>query len=236
MNKVLEERLIFANKLRDDGEFGESIKEYFSCLLDIVKDNDNVGLIHALGGISTNFKVLIRSGSSGIYKNLALAYAREVYHIAIENQEKIDRKTLSVAYKVWADALLMTGKLKESLPVFEKSYEVSDEDISKKANVKAHIGGVTYLMGQKEEGIKIIKEALDDIRTGDMSTHASRISETGCLNGLAKIYTIKSDRELALKTVNQSIQIATDYKLQVRLDEAMEILEKIKAGSADFDL
>lgn len=236
MNRVMEEQLTAAYKLTDDGNTGESIKLYFGCLLTTTKDSDPVALVHALAGISTNFKILIRTSDSNIYKNLTVAYALESYKVAEENKDGIDNETLSVAYKSWADSLMMSGKTKEALSVFEQAYGVAVEGSSAAASIKAHIGGIKYLLGLKEEGVKIIGEVLKNLREGDMNSHSVRILETGCLNALAKIYAIEGDRELALKKIDESIVVANECHLPVRLREAEEIKKRIESGVVDFDL
>ncbi len=236
MDRITEEQLTAAYKLMDDGNTGESIKLYFGCLLTNTKDSDPVALVHALAGISTNFKILIRTSTTNIYKNLTVAYALESYKVAEENKDKIDNETLSVAYKAWADALMMSGRTKEALPVFEQAYEVSVKGSPAKLSSKAHIGGVKYLLGQKEEGKKVVEEVLKDIRTIDVDNHSIRILETGCLNGLAKMYALDGNKELALKTIEESIVVASKYQLPVRLREAEEIKDKIISGVVEFDL
>ncbi len=236
MNRVMEEQLTAAYKLMDDGKTGESIKLYFDCLLTITKDGDSVALVHALAGISTNFKILIRTNDSEIYKNLTVAYALESYKVVEENKDEIDNETMSVAYKAWADALMMDGRTKEELPVFERAYEISVKGSPTMASIKAHIGGVKYLLGQKEEGVKTIEEVLKDIRTADVENHSLRILETGCLNALAKIHAIEGNRELALRRIGDSIVVANECQLPVRLREAEEIKERIESGAVDFDL
>ncbi len=236
MNRIMEEQLTAAYKLMDDGNTGESIKLYFDCLLTITKDSDPVALVHALAGISTNFKILIRTSDSKIYKNMTVAYALESYKVAEESKDKIDNETLSVAYKAWADALMMGGRTKEALSVFEQAYGVAVKGSSAMASIKAHIGGIKYLLGQKEEGIKTVEEVLKEIRMSDVDNHSIRILETGCLNGLAKIHAIEGDRESALKRIGESIVVANECHLPVRLREAEEIKERIESGFVDFDL
>ena len=152
MTKEMEDKLNKANTLREEEKYGESAKEYTDCLLDLVRNNDVEGLVHFLGGYSLIYKIQARKETSLLWQNLTLAYAGECYRIAEENKEKLDGRTLSIAYRSWADALLMAGRTQESLPVFEESYRVSTANLCEKGSVKAHIGGVKYLLGQKEEG------------------------------------------------------------------------------------
>lgn len=232
----MEERLNRANTLREEEKYGESSKLYTECLLELTELNDAEGLIHALGGQSLIYKIQARKVSSLVYRNLTIAFAKEVNRIAEENKDRLDGRTLSIAYRNWADAILMGERPKEALPVFEKSFAVSTASICEKGSVKAHIGGIKYLIGEKEEGKRIIVEALADIRTGEMDTYAPRVWETGCLNGLAKIYALEGDKELAVKTINEAIQIDKDHELTIRMRESLEILEKINKGETNFSL
>ncbi len=232
----MEERLSKANTLREEEKYGDASKLYTECLLELVELNDVEGLIHVLGGQSLIYKIQARKAISHVYRNLTIAFAKEVNRIAEENKDKLDGRTLSIAYRNWADAILMDERPKEALPIFEKAYEVSTASICEKGSVKAHIGGVKYLTGDKAGGIEIIKEALEDIRTGEMDTYAPRVWETGCLNGLAKIYALEGDKELAMKYINEALLIAEENKLSIRLREAKEIKEKIEQGRIDFSL
>ncbi|EKD99878.1 MAG: hypothetical protein ACD_22C00148G0004 [uncultured bacterium] len=236
MTKEMEERLNSANTLREEEKYGESSKLYTECLLELIKLNDAEGLIHALGGQSLIYKIQSRKENSLVYRNLTIAFAKEVNRIAEENKNKLDGRTLSIAYRSWADAILMDERPKEALPIFEKSFAVSTASVCEKGSVKAHIGGIKYLIGEKEEGKRIILEALADIRTGDMDAYAPRVWETGCLNGLAKMYALEGDKELALKTINEAIQIDKDHNLTIRLRESQEILDKINKGENNFSL
>jgi len=236
MTKEMEERLSNANTLREQEKYGEASKIYTECVLELTELNDAEGLIHALGGQSLIYKIQSRKVSSLVYRNLTIAFAKEVNRIAEENKDRLDGRTLSIAYRNWGDAILMDERPKEALPIFEKSYLVSTASVCEKGSVKAHIGGIKYLIGEKEEGKRIIIEALADIRTGEMDTYAPRVWETGCLNGLAKIYALEGDKETALKTINEAIQIDKDHSLRIRLRESQEILDKINKGESNFSL
>lgn len=232
MTKEMEERLSKANTLREEEKYGESTKIYTECLLECVKENDADGMVHALGGMSLVFKLQVARGE--LFKRLTLAYAYESYKVAEDNKEKLDGRVLSIAYRCWGDALLTDGKADDGLPYFEKALEITTADKCEKGNLKAHIGGIKYKLGQKEQGIKEIKEALEDIRTGDMTAYAPRVWETGCLSKLAVASALEGKREDALLTINESIKIAEEHNLLIRLREAVEIKEKIEQGRTDF--
>jgi len=236
MNSAMEEKLAVANDLREKEQYGEAAKIYTECLMELVKINDPEGLIHCLGGQSLIYKILSRQSRDRTYKNLTLSFAAEAYRIGIENSHTIDGRVLSIAYSSYGDALLMDGRFPEAFPLFQKSLEVSTAGVPEKGRLKAHIGGIKYVLGRKEEGIKEIEEALSDIRTGDMETYAIRVWETGALNGLAKIYALEGQKEKAAQIITESLQIALDHKLTIREREAQEIQAKISSGSKDFSL
>lgn len=233
MTKEMEERLSRANTLREEEKYGESAGEYTNCLLECLKEKDYEGLVHAFGGMSLVFKHQIGKGGEP-FKRLTLAYAYESYKVAEDNKDKISPYILAIGYRCYGDGLLMSGKVEESVVYFEKAFEVSTADRCEKGNLKAHIGGIKYKLGQKEQGIKEIKEALEDIRTGDMNTYAPRVWETGCLNKLAIASALDNNKDEALGYIKESIQISKDHNLSIRLREAEEILEKINSGRTDF--
>ena len=235
MTKEMEERLSKANDLREEEKYGESAKEYMECLLELTKINDAEGLIHAFGGMSLVFKHQITKGGEP-FKRLTLAYAYESYKVAEENKDKVSPYNLSIAYRCYGDGLLMSGKVEESIRYFQKALEITTADRCEKGNLKAHIGGIKYKLGQKEQGVKEIKDALADIRTGDMNAYAPRVWETGCLNKLAIAAALDGKKDVALEYINEAVQIAKDHKLTIRLREAEEVLEKIKSGRTDFSL
>lgn len=235
MTKQMEERLAKANDLREQEKYGESAKGYMECLLDCVKENDADGMIHAFGGMSLVMKHQISKGGDK-FKRLTLAYAYESYKVAEENKEKVTPYNLSIAYRCYGDGLLMSGKVQESVEYFEKALEVTTADRCEKGNLKAHIAQIKYMSGEKELGIQMAKEALEDIRTGDMSAYAPRVWETGCLIKLAIASALEGKKEEALETINESIKIAEEHNLSIRLREAKEIKEKIEQGRTDFSL
>ena len=234
MTKEMEDRLGKANTLREEEKYGDSAKGYTECLFECVSTSDFEGMVHALGGMSLVFKHQIGKGESEIFKRLTLAYALESYKVAEEHKDKVSPYILSIAYRVYGDGLLMSGKMDEALVYFEKAFEVSPADRCEKGNLKAHIGGIMYKMGKKEEGVNVVLEALEDIRTGDMSQYAPRVWETGCLNKLAIASALDSKKDEALKYVKESVEIAKTHNLTIRLREAEEILKKIEEGRTDF--
>ncbi len=234
MDKIMEDRLNRANTLREEEKYGESAKEYTECLLDCVKTSDFEGLVHALGGMSLVFKHQIGKGQPEIFKRLTLAYAHESYKVAEENKDKINPYIVSIGYRCYGDGLLMSGKVEESLKYFEDSLSISPADRCEKGNLKAHIAQIKYMLGEKEVAIQMAKEALEDIRTGDMTQYAPRVWETGCLNKLAIAEAFEGRKDGALAYITESVQIAKDHNLTIRLREAEEILEKINAGRTDF--
>jgi len=236
MNSPLEEMLSKANTEREAENFSESAKIYTECLQKAADTNDSEALIHCLGGQSLIYKILTRKDNNPIYRHLTLAFAKEAYEIGEREKDVIDGRTLSIAYSSYADALLMDGQIKESLPFFEKSLAVSTAEIPEKGRLKAHIGGVKFLLGEKNKGAALITEALTDIRTGDMNSYNIRVWETGCLNGLAKGEMIEGHKEKALSIIDESLKISVDHNLPIRKREAEEIKEKILADKTDFSL
>lgn len=236
MTKEMEERLAKANDLREQEKYGESAREYTECLLECVKANDLEGLIHSLGGLSLIYKHQIRKSKLPVYKNLTIAFAQEGYKVAEENKENLDGKILAVAYRCWGDALIMSGRLEEALPVFEEAFKVTTADICEKGYLKSHIAEIKYLLGEKEAGIQMAKEALVDIRTGNMNEYTPRVWETGCLIKLAIAYALEGKKEVAMEYIVEAEQIAKENNLSIRLKESEEIREKIEQGRTDFSL
>lgn len=236
MDKLMEDKLAKANDLREKEQFGESSKLYTECLVDLIKINDAEGLIHCLGGQSLIYKIMARVKKDKTYNNLANAFAKEAYRIGMENTTKVDERTLSIAYSSYADTLLVDKNFQEALPLFERALEISTANIPEKARLKAHIGGIKYYLGDKEDGISEIKKAMEEIRTGDLSAYHIRVWETGCLNGLAKIYAKEGNKDEALMVANESLQITLDHKLTIRQKEVEEIISKINKGENDFSL
>jgi tetratricopeptide (TPR) repeat protein len=236
MDKIMEEKLARANDLREKEQFGESSKLYTNLLPELINNSDYVGQIHCLGGQSLIYKIMARVKKDKIYNNLAIAFAKEAYRIGTDNQNAIDGRSFSIACSSYADTLLTDHNLQEALLLFQKSLEVSTADIPEKARLKTHIGGIKYYLGDKETGINEIKNALGEIRTGDLSAYHIRVWETGCLNGLAKIFAKEGNRDEALKFANESFQITLDHKLTIRQKEVEEIISKINKGELDFSL
>ncbi len=232
----MEQMLAKANDLRESESYGDSSKLYTECLLELLKINDLVGLIHCLSGQSQIYKLQIRDNNNEIYHHLAQAFAKESFEIAEKNSNSLDGRTLSIAYSTYADILLTDRKFSQSLPLFEKALELSTAGIAEKGRLKAHIGELKYLLGEKETGINLINEALSDIRSGDLSTYAVRVWETGALNGLAKIMAMEDKIDEAKKLAGESLTIATRNNLSIRKREVDEIISKISSGQKDFSL
>lgn len=236
MNQVIENKLVEANNLREKESFADSAKIYTECLIELTKAQDVAGLIHCLGGQSHIYKILAKQTKNEIYQNLGIAFAKEAYQLGRNNQVTLDGRTLSIAYSTYADTLLAKNQLAEALPIFEKALEVSTADVPEKGRLKAHIGGIKYLQGQKESGLALIKSALIDIRTGDMNQSYIRTWETGVLNSLSKIFAQEGDVAQATYLINESLDISQKHQLSIREKEAKEIKELISSGKTDFSL
>jgi tetratricopeptide (TPR) repeat protein len=236
MDVTMEKRLATANDLREAEKYGESAKTYTECLIDLIRSDDPVGLIHCLGGQSLIYKNLLTTIDSPVYHYLLVSFAKEALEIAKAHKENLDGRTISIAFSVYGDALLVNGAPGEALPYFEKSLAVSTAGTPEKGRLKAHIGGIQYLLGEKQKGISTINEALADIRTGEMNSSAVRTWETGVLNNLAKIYALEGKKDMALDHVNQSLKISVNHNLPIRKREAEKIIEKISFGRTDFSI
>lgn len=236
MNEQIEQKLGQANTLREQEQYSESAKIFTDCLIELVPQGDPSQLVHCLAGYSLIYKILSRKEDSRVYKNLTITLGKEAYEVGEANKGTLDGVTLSTAYMAYADALFMDGKNAESLPIFEAALDVSTASISEKARVKTHIGEVKYVLGSKEEGITLIKESLQDVRTGDLSNYSVRVWETSALNTLAKVLAKEGNLEEAKKYAAESLQIATDQNLPIRKRETEDIISKLSSGSLDFSI
>lgn len=236
MSDMLEEKLSKANQLRESEQFGESAKLFTECLIDYTDQQDYRGQIHSLCGQSLIYKILARKDQNQTYRELTIDFSKSALGVLESHLSQVDIHTQSIAYSSFADALLMDNQLKECLPYFEKALSISPADKPEKGRLKSHIGGVKYMLGEKQNGIELIKEGLQDIRTGDLNDYKIRVWETGALNGLAKIYAREDDMENAKKMIGDSLKIATDHHLSIRKREAEEIEQKISSGDTNFPI
>lgn len=236
MDVQLEEKLVQANSLREQEKYGESVKLYTECLISLTPAGDPGQLIHCLAGHSLVYKILSRKENSHIYRNLTISFGKLAYEVGEANKDSLDGSTLSIANMAYADALYMDGKTAESLPIFENALAVSTASVPEKARVKTHIGEAKYVLGKKEEGLSLIRESLQDIRTGDLSSYAIRVWETGAMNTLVKVLAKEGNLEEAKTIANESLQIATDNNLSIRKKEVEDIIEKLNSGNTNFSV
>ena len=231
-----EQKLAKAGDLREAENYGESSKEYTESLISLIDKQDYQALIHSLGGQSLIYKILARKTNDQIYKNLALAFAKEAVNILEQRQEQVDPHAQSIALSSYADALLMDNKPAEALPYFEKALSVSPAEDSEKGRLKSHVGDVKYRLGDKQTGLDMLNESLSMIRAGDMNAYHIRVWETGAMNALAKIYAAEKESEKAKSLAHESLNIATEHNLSIRKREAEEILQKLSENRTDFSI
>ena len=227
MNTQTEQILAKANDLREAEQFGEASKLYTDCLVELINGNDHEGLIHCLSGQSLIYKILARRHDNLVYRHLAIAFSKEAFDIAKQHKDTLDGRSLSIAYSSYADTLLEDKQYEQALPLFEESLSVSIADIPEKGRIKAHIGRVKYLLGEKETGTNLIKEGLNDIRTGDLSAYHIRVWETGAMNALVKILQYENKIDEAKKLADDSLKIATEHQLKIRKKEVEEIISNL---------
>lgn len=227
----MENRLSKANDLRESEQYGESSKIYTECLIDLLKENDTVGLIHCLSGQSHIYKILAGLYNHPTYLHLSVSFAKESYNLAENSKDTLDTQTLSIAYSSYGDSLLADGQMKEALTLFEKSLSISPASLPEKGRLKSHIGGIKYALGEKDLGINLLNESLTDIRTGDLSSYSIRVWETGALNGLALVYAKEGDLVKAKKIIDESLSIAVKNNLPIRQKQIEAIKSKITSGN-----
>ncbi len=225
MTPELEKRLSEAGNQRESEHFSEAIKQYTDILFDALSQGDYSAQIHCLCGQSLTYKILARHTSHALYQKLTVEFSHQAIYILEDHQEHIDPRTHSIALSTHADALLISSQAAEALPFFEKSLLVTNADVPEKGRLKAHIGKVKYLTGLHQEGKDMIISGLEDIRTGDMNQYHIRVWETGALNDLTRIALKEGDFTKASTLNSQSVKIATDHNLSIRLKES-EALQK----------
>ena len=104
MTKEMEDRLNWANTLREQEKYGDSAKAYTECLIDCLKEDDVEGLVHAYGGMSLVMKHQISKGGDAL-KRLTLAYAYESYKVVEENGSRVSPYIQSIGYRCYGDGL-----------------------------------------------------------------------------------------------------------------------------------
>lgn len=236
MDVQMEERLAKANTLREQEKFSESAAMYTDCLIDLVDTKDWKGLVHCLGGQSLIYKILSTKSDSPVYNSLLISFAKEAYDIAEENKVALDGYTLAIAYRVYGDSLLAVGEAENALPLFQSALDVTSAGIAEKGMLKAHIGGTKYLLGDKQEGIANIEEAIKDIRMGDLTDITVRTWETGALCKLAYIYLDEGNSTLSLTLANEALDIAQKYNLSIRQKESQKLIDKITSGQSNISI
>ncbi len=229
-----EEKLLLANSLREQEKFSDSIKLYFEALSEAVEVQDFSSQVHALDGISLIYKIKGRETRDQSYKDLSSAYAKVALQLIENYPEHIDVRTQSIALSTLADTILLDRKYSQALPYFEKALSITNASTPEKGRLRAHIGAIKYLTGQKATGIQEINDGLIDIRSGDLSQSSIRTWETGVINALAKIYSIDGDKVKALQFAEESLKISTEHNLPIRKKEAEDIVSKINSGNIDF--
>lgn len=232
----MEQRLLAANELRESERFGDSAKAYTECYIDLIDTNDFAGLIHCLDGQSLIYKNLLVKNNSPINHYFVVSYAKEALDLAESNQDKIDGRTLSIAYSSYGDAILSNGEMQEALPYFEKALAITTADVPEKGRLRAHIGGIQYMLGDRTTGIATIESALSDIRTGDMDNSTIRTWETGAMNGLAMIYAKEGNQQKALELANEALKISIYHNLPIRKRQLEQTIQRINSGQTDFSI
>lgn len=236
MTPELEKRLVEAGNQRESENFSEAIKQYTDILMDSLSLGDYVAQIHSLCGQSLTYKILARHTSHSLYKKLCVEFSHQAVYILEDHQEQIDPRTHSIALSTYADALLINDQPSDALPFFEKSLLITNADMPEKGRLKAHIGKVKYLIGAHQEGKDAINSGLADIRTGDMNQYHIRVWETGAMNDLTRIAVKEGNFSEAEKLNNQSLQIATEHNLSIRLKEAELLKTSITNQDMKIDL
>lgn len=216
-----------AERLRENDKHVESLKELDYAIVLYQEDKDYLGICEALQSRVLTFKHLYFLTRDTAFASIAQKEAEASLEIAQQNSL---REKLSSCYFRLGEVAMIFEDFPKAIKWFQKALEDYQGSLSEKGDYRYHLGEALYRNGQKEEGKKIIFEALEEIRKGapEVDPFLVHVWESGLNMKLADLLKL-DEPEKAREHLDKARKIAnSDQKLIIRRRQIEELAKKFQ--------
>lgn len=189
------------------------------------------GVLHGLMNLGEIWRLKTRETGKSSFARLARLSSLEALDYARE--EQMDREEVIHATFLLGQAEFELGNIMEATSLYKEAYDYYREHPRSTAhlgNVQRHLGTALVKVGNREEGIAMMEEGLEDIRTFDETEAFDKrnyVWEAGALLALSDAYAVSNPKK-ARQFAEEALEIAKGKDLTIRKDEARKMLSKLQ--------
>ena len=128
------------------------------------------------------------------------------------------------------NAQIVVGDYQGAIESFVSYSEVAELNPEERANVNAKIGLAKAKLGDKEEGIRLLKESITILENPSIENvyQGRDVNTIWKLGAMMKLARVTDDRTEAIKLVQEALDEAKEKNLGARVKQAQALLEELK--------
>jgi tetratricopeptide (TPR) repeat protein len=218
---------------KESKHFPEAAAIFTDAIIRSIDNGYDHGVVHGLMNMGTIWKLKARESENKSYSELAQLAFRQAQTYATEHS--MDPEEVIHTSYLLGQAELELGNYDVAVKLYKECFDFYTQHPRNQAHlgdVQRHLGTAMVMAGGREDGIKIMEEGLQKIRSFDEPEDFDKrnfVWETGALLGLAYAYK-DLDQDKARQYANEALEIATREALVIRKEEALKLLEKINSS------
>jgi hypothetical protein len=209
-------------KLREDGKPIQAIAIWQSLYYGYAEEKDWDKVIDVLLDIAISWKIISEIKNKKDYAETALKTLHHIKYIA-DTEDVLLRS--DYAYHL-AGIQTAAGEYVTAIESYEH-YFAHEQTQEEEANVKAHVGFARAKIGEKTEGIQMLREAIDVFEKSEHA-HDNMQSDTYCiwkLGAKLRLAQLFENKEEAKELVEDVLKEAKEKNLGARRKQAETLLK-----------
>ena len=130
------------------------------------------------------------------------------------------------------NAQIVVGDYQGGIESFVSYLEAAELNPEERANVNVKIGLARAVVGQKDEGIKLLKESIEALEnpTSKNVYQEKDVNAIWKLGAMMKLARVLDDRSEAKRLVQDALRGAKEKNLGARVKQAQALLDELSKG------
>lgn len=214
-------------RLREDSKFLEALQTLDEAIIEFQKAGDYNGLVVTLKDRSLTWLHLYNYTQDLTYATLSKKDAESM--LEITKQKSLPDK-LAISHFTFAKTNVILKEYEDAVTNYQLALDNYQGSIAEQGDYRYHLGEALCLTGDKDRGISLLKEGLQEIRQGrgEVEEFLANIWESRCLMMLAQ-FLENEDPKLARNYALKSQKIIdSDDRLVILNKQLNELFEKLQ--------
>lgn len=215
-----------AEELREQGNSLEALKLYEEVILAYQQVGNYRDLADALRGRFLTYKNLFWQSGDVALAHIAIAQVNACLQICLDHHLPVDGVYFSLG-----EAHMLFGAYQSAIQSYTRSLEASPP-AAHIGRIRYHLGVASYRAGEKEHGLTLLKQGLDEIRTHayTLGDYIGHVWESGCHLNLAELLAIDDPAQSHLHLTEARRIIDADSRLIIRKRQLRALETRLLKG------